>query len=82
MIRKFIPLFALCALAAGAAGSARAQDARQMMTSACAPGYHIYSDGSCQSDNMVVDNRCQPGFMVQVFPNGNDYICKPEHYQD
>ena len=82
MIRKFIPLFALCALATGAAGSARAQDGRQMMASTCAPGYHVYSDGSCQSDNMVVDNRCQRGFTVQVFPNGNDYICKPEQYRD
>lgn len=82
MIPKFIPLFVLIIAAAGVTGSARAGSDRPMMANECAPGYHIYSDGSCQADNMIVDNRCQPGFTVQVFPNGNDYICKPEQYRD
>jgi hypothetical protein len=70
MIRTFIPLFVLFVVAAGVN--------RPAMAIECAPGYHIYSDGSCQSDNMIIDSRCPPRFTAQVFPNGNGYICIPE----
>lgn len=78
MIGKFIPMFVLFVAAAGVTGSARAANEHTAMAIACAPGYHVYSDGSCQSDNMAIDSRCPPAFGVQVFPSGNGYICIPE----
>jgi hypothetical protein len=78
MIRKFIPIFALLIVAAGVTGSARAATDRAATANECAPGYHIYSDGSCQSDNLIVDSRCPPSFTAQSFPNGNGYRCIPE----
>jgi hypothetical protein len=71
-------LMFLSALLIGSAASglalatpARAQGAR------CWAGYHPDRMGNCQPDTPVVDSRCPPGLITQVWPNGNGYICVP-----
>ena len=65
------------ALSLGWIGGPAGPAAARAQATACWSGYHLDRNGDCQSDNAVLDTRCQPGLMTQVFPNANGYVCVP-----
>jgi hypothetical protein len=65
------------ALALGWIGGPAGAAAAKAQPITCWSGYHLDRNGDCQSDNPVLDTRCGPGLMTQVFPNAIGYICVP-----
>lgn len=64
-------------LIGSAAGGFFVSAPAQAQSDGCWAGYHPDSRGNCQPNNPIVDDRCPPGLITQVYPNGNSYICVP-----